>query len=97
MARTKNPLWVGSKGTSGTISKQIVFKQYEDKTVITKYPDMSHVIPTALQLKEKSKFAEAVKFAQEIIRDPIKKANYPVQKGKTVFQTAIKDYLNKDK
>lgn len=58
---------------------------------------MSHVIPSPLQLKEKSKFAEAVKYAQDIIRDPIKKAAYPVQKGKTVYQTAIRDYLNKDR
>jgi hypothetical protein len=97
MARTKNPLWVGSKGTSGSVGKQIVFKQYEDKTVITKYPDMSNVVLTPAQIKENNRFAEAIKYAKDIISDPVKKAAYPVRKGKSVYQSAIKDFLNKDR
>lgn len=31
------------KKTSGSIDKQIVFKRYAEKTVISKYPDMSRV------------------------------------------------------
>jgi hypothetical protein len=40
MATTRNILMTN---TSGNIDKQIVFKRYGDKTVISKYPDMSRV------------------------------------------------------
>ena len=33
----------------GQIGKQIVVKQYGNKTVITKYPDMSGIKPSKLQ------------------------------------------------
>jgi hypothetical protein len=93
MAKTHNPLWAAYKGFSGTILKQIVFRTYGENTFVSKYPDMSNVIQTQIQLNRQSKFAEAVKFAQDIVRDPVKKANYPVPKGKKVYQTAIRDYL----
>jgi hypothetical protein len=93
MAKTNNPLWAGFKGFSGAALKQIVFKTYDGNTFVSKYPDMSNIIPTEIQLNRQSKFAEAVKFAQDIVSDPIKKANYPVPKGKKVYQTAIRDYL----
>jgi hypothetical protein len=73
MARTKNPLWTSSKGIRGGVLKEIVFKQYKDRTVVTKFPDMSNIIPTESQLKEKGRFSDAVIFAKEIIADPIKK------------------------
>jgi hypothetical protein len=93
MAITTNPLWKASKGTRGSVSKSIVFKQYGDKTVITKYPDMSDIVKSPDQIKARSKFAEAVKFAREIISDPVKKASYPVEDGKTVYHTAIRDFM----
>lgn len=93
MARTKNPLWKNTKGIRGGVLKQIVFKQYKDKTVVTSYPDMSNVIPTELQLKEKVRFADAVLFARDIIHDPVKKAAYKAAEGLSVYHTAIKDYM----
>lgn len=54
---------------------------------------MSGVKPSARQKKEKSRFAEAVRFAQAIIKDPAKKAAYKVKKGQSVYHAAIKDYL----
>jgi hypothetical protein len=94
MARCYSPLFASWVGIRGAIAKQIVFKNRGGKTFVSKYPDMSKVQPSALQLEANKKFAAAVKFAQEIVRDPVKKANYPVAKGKTVYQTAIRDYLN---
>jgi co-chaperonin GroES (HSP10) len=86
-------------GISGTLGGQIVFKHYRKRqqTVISKKPDMSKVIPSENQLKEKSRFAEAIRFAQDIIRDPAKKAAYKVKEGETVYNTAIKDYMKKNK
>jgi hypothetical protein len=46
MAYTRNTLM---KKTSGHIDKQIVFKSYAGKTVISKYPDMSKVKRTPKQ------------------------------------------------
>jgi hypothetical protein len=55
---------------SGGIGKQLVFKQYKDKTVVTSYPDMSNVKPSKLQKQKRSLFAEAVAYAQNINRNP---------------------------
>lgn len=42
------------KKLSGHIGKQIVFKQYGDKTVVSKYPDMSNrkLSPKQLRINE---------------------------------------------
>jgi len=93
MAITTNPAWKAFKGTRGSISKTIVFKQYGDKTVVTKYPDMTGIEKTPAQINVRNKFTEAVQFAREIIRDPVKKASYPVQDGRSVYHTAIKDFM----
>ena len=82
-----------TQGMRGDFGKQVVFRTRGGKTFMSKYPDMSKVKPSADQLKYKSIFSEAVHFAQSIIRDPKKKAAYKVPKGKTVYHTAIKDYM----
>ncbi len=86
-------------GLSGGLGGQIIFKNYRKRKqiVISKKPDMSRVKPSENQLKEKSRFAEAIRFAQGIISDPEKKAAYKVKEGSTVYNTAIKDYMRKNK
>jgi hypothetical protein len=93
MARTKNPLWTSSKGIRGGVLKEIVFKQYKDRTVVTKFPDMSGITQTELQIKGNSKFADAIIFAKDIINDPIKKAAYKRREGLSVYHSAIKNYM----
>lgn len=64
MANSDNPLL---KGFRGHINKTIVVKQYPgNRTIITAYPDMSKVKPTAAQLAAKSRFAQAVAYAKNI-------------------------------
>lgn len=84
-----------TKGLSGQIGQQIVFKQYGKKTVVSRFPDMSKIKPSKLQKKERSRFAEAVVYAQSINNDPVKKAVYSkkVKKGQSVFNFAIKEFL----
>ena len=94
MASTKNPLLTGSKGIRGGVLKQIVIKQYKHKTIVSKYPDMSAVIPSESQLKEKVRFADAVIFAKEIINDPVKKAAYKRIDDLSVYHSAIKNYMD---
>ncbi len=93
MARTNNNLL--TKALKGQIGKQLVFKQYGKKTVVTRYPDMSKVVPSEAQKKQRSGFAEAVAYAQTINNDPVTKAKYAkkIKKGKSVFQYAIKEFL----
>jgi hypothetical protein len=81
----------------GAIGKQIVVKQYGNKTVITAYPDMSNVKPSKLQRQKRKTFAAAIEYAQSIIRDPVKKAAYArkLKKGVRVYNAAIKEYLSK--
>ena len=84
------------KGVSGQLGKQIVIKRYGKKSVITKYPDMSNVKPSALQRKGRNKFAEAVVYAQHIIRNPELKEQYRARmpkKAKSVYSYAIKEYM----
>jgi hypothetical protein len=83
------------QGMSGYLGKQLVVKQYATKTVVTKYPDMSNVKPSAKQLEEKSRFSKAVKYAQAILHNPALKATYlsKVAAGQSVYHYAIKEYL----
>lgn len=81
----------------GAIAKQIVFRTRGGKTFASKYPDMSNVKPSAEQLKYKSVFSEAVRYAQGIIANPKKKATYKVEKDKSVYHTAIKDFMRRAK
>ncbi|RXK60724.1 hypothetical protein ESA94_09685 [Lacibacter luteus] len=79
----------------GQIGKQLVFKRYGKKTVVSKYPDMSNVKPSKLQKKKRSRFAEAVMYAQLINNDAVLKEEYrkKVKKGQTVYHYAIKEFL----
>ena len=88
------------KGVSGQLGKEIVIKKYGKKSVITKYPDMSKVQPSALQRKGRNKFAEAVAYAQNIIRNRELKEAYKLKlpkKVKSIYHYAIKEYLQKNK
>jgi cation transport regulator ChaB len=87
------------KKARGAIGKQIVIKQYGKKTVITAYPDMSHVKPSQSQQMRRNIFKEAVTYAQGIIRDKKKKAAYAarLKKDTPVYHAAIKEYMKKNK
>lgn len=86
-------------GLSGTLGKQIVFKQYANGTVVSKYPDMSRVKPSAKQLEAKSQFQFAVHYAKYILANPELKEAYSklVNKGQTVYHYAIAEYMQKQK
>jgi hypothetical protein len=79
----------------GAIGKTIVVKNYATKTVITAYPDMSKVVPSAKQQACKSIFAEAVAYAQSILADPAKKAAYAgkLPPGKSIYHAALSEYI----
>jgi hypothetical protein len=94
MANSNNLL---TQGLQGQIAQQLVFKKYGNKTVVTKFPDMSNIRPSAEQKKKRSRFAEAVAYAKNILYTPELKAAYKkkIKKGQNVYQYALKEFLNK--
>src|SRR5205814_10340116 len=57
------------KKLSGHLGKQIVFKQYGNKTVVCKYPDMSNRILSPKQVRINEIMAEANEEARRIMAD----------------------------
>lgn len=84
---------------SGQVGKQLVFKKYGNKTVVSAYPDMSKVKPSKLQKAKRNIFKEAVAYAQEINNNAALKKKYQkkVKKGQTVYHFAIQEFLKKHK
>jgi len=80
---------------SGQIGKQFIVKQYRNTVVISNFPDMSGVKPSAKQKAKRSLFQDAVDYAKGVLKDPKKKASYTRKlKGKrSVYHAAISEYL----
>jgi hypothetical protein len=85
------------QGTSGRIGKLVVNKIINGKTFMTKYPDRSKVNYTEDQIEFRKIFAEAAKFASEIVNDPVKKFAYPRQGRKSIYHCALADYMTEYK
>ncbi len=87
------------QGMSGTIGKQLVFKNYIYGTVVSRVPDMSNIIPTAKQKEEKSRFKRAVEYAKRVLANAEMRADVesrtPV--GKKVYHQAISEFIQSDK
>ena len=77
---------------------EIIIKQYAGKTVVSKYPDMSKIVPSEPQLQKRSRFAEAVAYAKSINNSPILKADFLKRNEavKSVYQAALKDFLMRE-
>ena len=77
---------------------EIVIKQYGDKTVVSKFPDMSNIIPSSSQKEKRSRFAEGVAYAKTINNSPVLKADFLKRVGavRSVYQTALKEFLNRE-
>ena len=86
-------------GISGTVAKELVFKQYADKTVVSKYPDMSQVKPSELQKEQRNLMKEANAYASMVKRDPKLRAQYQkkLKAGESVFHKAKREFFEKMK
>ena len=67
--------------------------------MVTKFPDMSQITASAHQRRCRNLFKEAVAYAKAINNDPDKKKAYLKNTGenKTVFNTAISEYMRRVK
>lgn len=84
-----------SQGLSGAIGKEVVFKIYDDKTVVTKYPNMKNIVPSAAQKTQRNKFREAHIYAQKINDNRVSKAAFALKipAGKSVYRCAVKEFM----
>ncbi len=83
-----------TKGISGAIGDELVFRNFKSGTFVGKFPDMSPVIPSKNQTKRRNRFAEAVAFAKKVMSDPERAARYKEKNVDSVYHAALKDYLN---
>ena len=83
----------------GALGKEIVFKKYKDKTVVSRYPDMSKHKATERQKVQRGLLKEANAYASRIKRDPVLRAEYEKQlkPGQSVFHYAKREFFEKRK
>ena len=87
-----------SQGLSGAIGKEVVFKIYDDKTVVTKYPNMKNIVPSAAQKTQRNKFREAHNYAKKINDNPVSKAAFALKipAGRSVYRWAVKEFMKRE-
>lgn len=94
MAKAKlNPILEQVRGKVG----DLVFKRYEDETVISRKPDMEGVEPTAAQTAARERFRQAALYGKMVMADPAAKAIYEEEakgRGQPVFSLTVADFFN---
>lgn len=88
-----HPSFRGLRGAIGGI----VFKQYTNKTVLTRFPRMPKT-RTAAQQAHAERFRRASEFARRVQRDPVLYARYALlarARGCTVRGAVIGEYLRR--
>ena len=96
MAISKNNLV--TEILSGKVGN-VIFKNYGNKTVISRYPDMSKVVKTEKQIENQYQFKAAQAYAKSMLSDPAKKLAFikTIPKGKIAYHAAISKYLKDNK
>lgn len=96
MAISKNNII--TETLSGKVGN-LIFKNYGNKTVISKYPNMSKVVKTEKQKENQLQFKAAQAYAKSILSDPERKLAFikTIPKGKIAYHAAISKYLKDNK
>jgi hypothetical protein len=94
MAKVKDNVMV--KGFSGTIGKQLTFRQIGGETFVSNYQKAPAVAATEKKLAAQTRFGIATAYACRAVKDPDLKAMYQalVKGGKRAFNIAMRDALN---
>jgi hypothetical protein len=84
-------------GLRGALGKQVVFKQYRDKVIVTIYPHVRKIAPTELQTIYRNRLKEANNYARSIMRNWEVRKQYEkkLKPGESVFHKAKKEYFEK--
>jgi len=84
------------QGLRGTLGHDIVFKKYNDKTVVSKKPS-GRKRNSGLQEINCNRFREASRHARTILRDPIKREHYrklaKKQNKHSAYNMIISEYM----
>ncbi len=81
---------------SGHLGKELVFKQYGSKTVVTKYPDMSKRVLSEKQLRINEIMSEANHYAKGILANEELRNAAQVRLNTTrkkLYTALIKEYF----
>jgi hypothetical protein len=94
MGKIKNN--IVTKGFSGKLGDDLVFRQIDDQTIFTRRTEID-TEPTARQLEIRDKFSEAALFASAALENPQAGLEYKlmaeVQGLKSAYIAAVTDYL----
>jgi len=93
MATTKSLLLMKA---SGQINKEIVFKRYGDKTVITVYPNMSKVKRSEKQKRMNDMMEAANKAAHDVMKDDKLKMEAQVRLNVTsnkLYTSLVREFI----
>lgn len=86
------------KNASGSIGKELVFKRYYDKTVVSKMPDMSKRVLSEKQLETNERMRLATMYAKawyKIEEEKIKaRIRLKLPAHKSLFHAMVKEYLD---
>ncbi|HEX2606451.1 MAG TPA: hypothetical protein VHK91_03690 [Flavisolibacter sp.] len=87
------------KMIQGRIGKRFVIKHYKTYKVKTKVPDMSGIIPSRGQKRQRRLFRLAVQYAQEIYWNPAKREEKEriYRRPWRLFQKLMKEWFQKRK
>ena len=94
MAEVKNH--VLAKGFSGTIGRELTFRQIGGRTFVSKYQKAPSVPPTEKKLAAQKRFGIASAYARRAVKDPLLKAVYQtaVKGAQRAFNIAVIDALH---
>jgi len=94
MAKVKtNPIIEEIRGAVG----DLVFRNSEGKTVVSRKPDLSGIEPTEAQQNQRERFGQAALYGKLVLADEEAKAVYEAEAGKKhkpVFSLMVADFLN---
>ena len=98
MAILKNSLL---QNASGTINRELVFKKYYDKTVVSKMPDMSRRVLSEKQKESNERMRLSTIYAKIIYRTEEGKLKARIRlklpAHKSLFHALVKELLDKNK
>ena len=86
------------QNASGSVGKQLVFKRYYDKTVLSKIPDMSKRVLCEKQMESNERMWMATKLAKawyKIEEERMKaRIRLKLPAHKSLFHALVKEYLD---
>ena len=89
------------KNASGSVGKELVFKRYYDKTVVSKMPDMSKRVLSAKQMESNERMRLATIYAKawyKIEEERIKaRIRLKLPAHKSLFHALVKEHLDMHK